>query len=174
MNVKYDTCANTKDKAYSMNITEQVPSSYCIIVYSENEHIYPTTKYVYSPDTEEEIQNITKHFANKMDEIEKELTMYNQDYKDKILNKNDPIVIKHFDEATKCHFCNKTFKDVARKNKKTGIKTFRSNKVMDHNHLTGLYRGAACNDCNLREGRVSGLIPAYTVKKDLFTTYTWR
>ena len=41
-----------------------------------------------------------------------------------------------FDSSTKCFICEESF-------------TEKSKKVRDHCHLTGLYRGAACQHCNL-------------------------
>ena len=40
-----------------------------------------------------------------------------------------------FQNATLCRFCNKELND---------------DRVRDHDHLTGLYRGAAHNKCNLQ------------------------
>ena len=45
---------------------------------------------------------------------------------------------REHEAAEKCHICLKEFND--RKNK----------KVRDHCHYTGLYRGAAHNNCNLK------------------------
>ena len=43
----------------------------------------------------------------------------------------------NFKKATKCHICNKQY-------------TAEDVKVRDHCHITGLYRGSAHNDCNLK------------------------
>ena len=54
-------------------------------------------------------------------------------------------VLKREHEAVeKCHICVKEFNDV------------RNRKVKDHCHYTGLYRGAAHNNCSLKY-----LIPGY-------------
>ena len=42
---------------------------------------------------------------------------------------------RDFAEAEECHYCKRTFK---------------KDKVRDHNHLTGRYRCAACNYCNMQ------------------------
>ena len=52
--------------------------------------------------------------------------------------------LKQFDEATKCWICNEKFDDTADE------KGYRKNeKVKDHCHYTGRFRGAAHNSCNL-------------------------
>lgn len=52
-----------------------------------------------------------------------------------MLNLNDSEQRKH-NSATKCYICENNF-------------TTENVKVRDHDHLTGLYRGPACNNCNL-------------------------
>ena len=53
--------------------------------------------------------------------------------------------IKYFNEATICWVCNEEFNDIPDEN---GYK--RNEKVRDHCHFTGRYRGAAHNLCNLK------------------------
>ena len=53
---------------------------------------------------------------------------------------------REHEAAEKCRICLKEFNDL--KNK----------KVRDHRHYTGLYRGAAYNNCNLKY-RIPGYIP---------------
>ena len=53
--------------------------------------------------------------------------------------------LKQFNEATKCWICNEEFDDTADE------KGYRKNeKVKDHCHYTGRFRGAAHNSCNLK------------------------
>ena len=55
-----------------------------------------------------------------------------------------PNELKQFNEATKCWICNEEFDDTADE------KGYRKNeKVKDHCHYTGRFRGAAHNSCNL-------------------------
>ena len=53
---------------------------------------------------------------------------------------------REHDAAEKCHICLKEFNDP------------RNRKVRDHCHFTGLYRGAAHNNCNLKYF-IPGYIP---------------
>ncbi|CAC5415725.1 unnamed protein product [Mytilus coruscus] len=67
-------------------------------------------------------------------------------------NKKDkPILNKYeedeFQEATECYICGKEFEE--------------NNKVREHDHLSGKYRGAACQSCNTKEGKTTKLIPVF-------------
>ncbi|CAC5387932.1 unnamed protein product [Mytilus coruscus] len=58
-------------------------------------------------------------------------------------NKKDkPILNKYeedeFQEATECYICGEEFEE--------------NNKVREHDHLSGKYRGAACQSCKTKEG----------------------
>ena len=52
-----------------------------------------------------------------------------------------------YKEAEQCYLCNEDFTD-------------KNYKVRDHNHFNGKYRGAACNECNLKF-KVPNFIPVY-------------
>ena len=73
--------------------------------------------------------------------------------------KNARMVMNHddeldFDQAVTCYVCGKPFGDSAQRlgEGATGIiqGTFNPKKVRDHDHITGKYRGAAHQTCNLR------------------------
>ena len=65
--------------------------------------------------------------------------------------KDKPMLNKHeedeFQEATECYICGEEFEE--------------NNKVREHNHLSGKYRGAACQSCNTKEGKATKLIPVF-------------
>ena len=84
------------------------------------------------------------------DAMEKFVEWIEEDVKD-IANISDVEMIissdelKQFNEATKCWICNEEFDDTADE------KGYRKNeKVKDHCHYTGRFRGAAHNSCNLK------------------------
>ena len=56
-----------------------------------------------------------------------------------------PNELKQFNEPTKCWICNEEFDDTA---DEKGYK--KNEKVKDHCHYTGRFRGAAHNSCNLK------------------------
>ena len=84
------------------------------------------------------------------DAMEKFVEWIEEDVKD-IANISDvemmklsPNELKQFDEATKCWICNEEFDDTV---DEKGYK--KNEKVKDHCHYTGRFRGAAHNSCNL-------------------------
>ena len=56
--------------------------------------------------------------------------------------------INSYEEASKCYLCKKPFVDE------------KNRKIRDDNHLTGRYRGAAYNNCNMEIGK-SDFIPVF-------------
>jgi len=75
--------------------------------------------------------------------IERMLENYNNSYHI-IATAKKPLNLseeeeKQFQQATKCYLCNEILKDAKNKD----------DKVRDHCHITGKYRGAAHNACNL-------------------------
>ncbi|VDI15968.1 Hypothetical predicted protein [Mytilus galloprovincialis] len=85
-------------------------------------------------------------YVEKVMKIYKEIT-----YKIYLNEKKKPILNNHeedeFQEATGCYICGEEFKE--------------SEKVREHNHLSGKYRGAACQSCNTKEGKATKLIPVF-------------
>ncbi|XP_073231598.1 uncharacterized protein [Porites lutea] len=85
-----------------------------------------------NPDLPEEDEDIAKIFVEKLTEATRGI--YNDFYrkpKPLILSKDEQ---KSFNKAEFCHICNKELLE---------------DKVRDHCHFTGQYRGAAHNSCNL-------------------------
>ena len=67
------------------------------------------------------------------------------------MNPHEIIMTKkdneNFNNAEECFYCCKKFKD--------------DDKVRDHCHFTGTYRGASCNSCNLEEGKRTRFLPVH-------------
>ena len=121
-------CPNPKD-SYNYNYQKHEPSGFCIFIKGVvDKRIKPITY-----TKKEEDENIPKIFVEKLTEATQ--SIYNDFYrrpKPLILTKDEQ---KSFDKAMICHICNKDlFED----------------KVRDHCHFTGQYRGAAHNSCNLK------------------------
>ena len=120
-------CPNPKD-SYNYNYQKHEPSGFCIFIKGVVDiRIKPITY-----TKKEEDENIPKIFVEKLTEATQ--SIYNDFYrrpKPLILTKDEQ---KSFDKTMICHICNKDlFED----------------KVRDHCHFTGQYRGAAHNSCNL-------------------------
>ena len=62
-----------------------------------------------------------------------------------------------FADATYCFICENPFD------------TGESNKVIDHDHVTGLYPGVACGTCNLGF-RICSFIPAFEISMDTYVS----
>ena len=77
-------------------------------------------------------------FFEALFEEEKEINEYMKKFHktDMILTKKQ---IREYNDATKCYVCEENFTDEKEKQ-----------KVRDHCHVSGKYRGAACNRCNLQ------------------------
>ena len=123
-----NTCCPNPEDSYNYNYQKHEPSGFCIFIKGVvDKKIKPI---VYSKTEEDE--DIAKIFVEKLTEATRGI--YNDFYrkpKPLILSKDEQ---KSFNKAEFCHICNKELlKD----------------KVRDHCHFTGQYRGAAHNSCNL-------------------------
>ena len=121
-------CPNPKD-SYNYNYQKHEPSGFCFYAKGivPGIHIKPI---IYTKNSEDE--DISKVFLEKLTELTKEI--YNDFYRrPKPLSLNNSEQ-KSFEEATICHICNCVLE---------------KDKVRDHCHFTGKYRGAAHNKCNL-------------------------
>jgi hypothetical protein len=121
---------NTHAKNGSMvKDTEHISASYRIFIQSEIPLSIPVDYEYVGVDA-----NI--HFVNTILSIEKELVqnIYDAKYKNKYVMKMTEEQKLHHKKCDVCRFCNKKVVD----------------KVKDHDHYTGEYRGVACKDCNLQ------------------------
>ena len=132
---------NTKQKAGEMTefYAKHIPCSvaFKVLCRIPNLHEFPLELHV-GPDS-------AKWFLQRLIDIEKECLEILYDEKRMIFSNADK---EAFDKTTQCYICNKNFNNDSR------------DKVRDHDHLTGLYRGAAHCICNLRL-RKSAKIPVF-------------
>ncbi|CAH3182390.1 unnamed protein product, partial [Porites lobata] len=123
-----NTCCPNPEDSYNYNYQKHEPSGFCIFIKGVvDKKIKPI---VYSKTEEDE--DIAKIFVEKLTEATRGI--YNDFYrkpKPLILSKDEQ---KLFNKAEFCHICNKELLE---------------DKVRDHCHFTGQYRGAAHNSCNL-------------------------
>ena len=125
-----NSCSPNPKDSYNYNYQKHEPSGFCFYVKSivPGIHIKPI---IYTKNFKDE--NIAKIFVEKLGEVTKGI--YNDFYlRPKPLNLNR-VEQKSFDESTICHICSQDLGE---------------DKVRDHCHFTGKYRGAAHNKCNLR------------------------
>ena len=135
---------NTNDKqSYTEKYQKHIPSGFCYyIVYRGGIYKNPV---VYSPSAAPPYTG-----GNVAEEFCKHLELETRDIYDKYFKKAKPLKmtktdLDEFSQASVCHICEKTISDSG------GSGANKNNiKVKDHCHLTGKYRGAAHQDCNLK------------------------
>ena len=124
-----NTCSPNPKESYNYNYQVHEPSGFCFYVKGiVNKKITPI---IYTKTSEDE--NLAKVFVEKLEEVTKGI--YNDLYK-----RFKPLVMgakerKLFNEAKTCHICSCELGE---------------DRVRDHCHFTGKYRGAAHNKCNLK------------------------
>ena len=143
----------SKDKKYNKSydenmhkLGEQISNNFCYTVH------WIDTGEVWGPFTYRG-QNATQEFVKGMDnelvKINKVLAINNDIRDDK--NSSEYLIAKEkFDTSTKCWICGKEFDFEFEKVNQSWIERPIYNKVWDHNHITGKYRGAAHNNYNLQ------------------------
>ena len=124
-----NSCSPNPKDSYNYNYQKHEPSGFCFYIKGiVDKKIKPI---IYTKVKEDE--DISKVFVEKLTEVTKGI--YNDFYR-----RPKPLRLtreeqKLFEKAVICHICNKDLKD---------------DKVRDHCHFTGQYRGAAHNKCNLQ------------------------
>ena len=123
-----NSCSPNPKDSYNYNYQKHEPSGFCFYVKGVvDKKIKPI---IYTKTSEDE--DISKVFVEKLAEVTKGI--YNDFYQ-----KPKPLRLtsaeqKSFEKAVNCHICGGELKE---------------DKVRDHCHFTGQYRGAAHNKCNL-------------------------
>ena len=124
-----NSCSPNPKDSYNYNYQKHEPSGFCFYAKGivPGIHIKPI---IYTKTSEDE--DVAKVFVEKLTELTKGI--YNDFYL-----RPKPLSLtgkeqKSFEEATICHICSKKLE---------------KDKVRDHCHFTGKYRGAAHNKCNL-------------------------
>ena len=124
-----NTCIPNPKESYSYNYQNHEPSGFCFYIKGIDPNIsFKPIIYTKTNDSD----NVAEIFVNKLAEVTNSIC--NDFYrrpKPLRLNKEEQ---KSFDKAEICHICSKELK---------------KDKVRDHCHFTGKYRGAAHNKCNL-------------------------
>ena len=108
------------------------PSGYCYLIKCFDDNIYKPKLKIYTKKSEDE--DISLKFIKS---FEKEIRKIHEKFRfPKIIEMKDEDK-KDFENAKNCYACGVKFNE-------------KLEKVRDHCHFTGKYRGAACNECNLK------------------------
>ena len=123
---KLHTTQPDPNESYTMDINKHVPSSFCVYTKCEVDK-YSRLKTYIGPETPNKfVEYIVEEVQRIYDLMKKNIPM-----------NLSPQQKRHYYDATECYVCNEPF-------------TKENNKVRDHNHLTGEFRGAAHWKCNLK------------------------
>ena len=123
-----NTCSPNPEDLYTLDYQEHEPSGFCLYVKGIIPKIIKPIIYT----KQKEDDNVAEIFVSKLEIITNEI--YNDFYR-----RPKPLRLteqeqESFDKAKTCHICSKELLD---------------DKVRDHCHFTGQYRGASHNRCNL-------------------------
>ena len=140
-NVPLSTTQQNPNMSYINPISKQTVNSYGIYVQSDYPDIFKPQYFSYVGDdaAEKYVEHVIKIFK------EINYKIYRNEKKEPILSEYEE---EEFQEATECYICENIFEEL-------------TNKVREHTHLSGEYRGAACQSCNTKEGKTSKLIPVF-------------
>ena len=127
-------CSPNPENSYTYNYQKHEPSGFCFYIKGIDPNItFEPILYTKTKSTDD----ISKIFVSKLEKVTSKI--YNDFYRQPIplkLTKQEQI---SFDKAETCHICKKELLT------DNGV-----DKVRDHCHFTGQYRGAAHNSCNLQ------------------------
>ena len=125
----YTTTPNP-NKSYTNKLTKHKPASFNYYIKSFNESVYKSKNRTYIKE-EEEDPDVIDVFINWLEEDVKEIA--NLGNEKMIITEKEE---EQFKQASDCWICRK--------------KLYLEDRVRDHCHFTGRYRGAAHNKCNLK------------------------
>ena len=125
-----DTCEPNPNKSYTLKYQKHEPVSFVYYIKSFNESVYKSKLRSYVKENKEDPDTIDV-FINWLEEDVKIISELG----------NEPMKItpeeqEQFNQASNCWICGKLLN--------------LQDRVRDHCHFTGRYRGAACNICNLK------------------------
>ena len=124
-----NTCSPNPKESYNYNYQKHEPSGFCFYMKGIVDTVF---SHIFYTKTKED-EDISKVFVDKLAKVTNKI--YNDFYRRPISLRLTRAEQKSFDEAETCHICKKELLD---------------DKVRDHCHFTGKYRGAAHNRCNLQ------------------------
>ena len=124
-----NTCSPNPEDSYRYDYQKHEPSGFCIFIKGVvDKKIKPITY-----TKKEEDDDVARIFVEKISEVTR--AIYNDYYRWPKPLKLTQDQQKSFDKAEYCHICNTELLE---------------DRVRDHCHFTGQYRGAAHNKCNLQ------------------------
>ena len=126
-----DTCDPSAEKSYTKKYQKHTPSSFCYYVKCFDDNVYSQKPVAYTAKSDDE--DVAQIFVDKLEETVKEIYQKFDKPVKMIFGKEEKI---EYEKATRCWICQGEFD--------------KDDKVRDHCHYTGKFRGAAHNKCNLK------------------------
>ena len=140
LTVPISTCSPSDDESYTKQYQKHVPCSYCYYIKSFDDELFPPIFQRYTI-TKKDV-NVGGIFVRNLEADIKRIYKKSKRVKPMWTSPEEDY---EFEEATVCHICESPlYKD----------------RVKDHCHLTGRYRGAAHNKCNL-EYKIPKFYPVF-------------
>ena len=131
-----NVCDPDPEKSYTKKYQKHEPISFCYYIKSFDESVYKSKLRVYTKKEESDYDAMDT-FINWLESDVKEIA--NLENKDMIFT---PENEKEFINASNCWICGEYMGN---------------DRVRDHCHFTGKFRGAACNSCNLKLRRQNNI-----------------
>ena len=123
------TCSPSDDKSFTNKYQRHKPCSFAYYIKCYNDELFPPVPKQYTIENRDD--NVAEIFVRSLEE---DIVDIYDEFKFKKKMKITKKGLNDFREATVCHICEELLN---------------GDKVRDHCHLTGKYRGAAHNQCNL-------------------------
>ena len=125
-----NTCCPNPEYSYNYNYQKHEPSGFCFYIKGIDPDVtFEPILYTKTKSTDD----IAAIFVSKLAKVTNKI--YNDFYRCPISLRLTKEEQESFDKAVECHICKRELLD---------------DKVRDHCHFTGQYRGAAHNSCNLQ------------------------
>jgi hypothetical protein len=124
-----DTCQPDPSMSYTKQYQKHTPSSFCYHIKCFDDKIYSQEPVMFTAEKEDD--DVAQIF---FDTLEQNIKYNNKQFKFQKRMIFGASEQKKFDEATVCHICEQELGD---------------DRVRDHCHLSGKFRGAAHESCNL-------------------------
>ena len=132
-----DSCEPDPNKSYTKKYQKHEPVSFVYYIKSFNEGVYPSTKRTYIKENPEDPDPVDV-FINWLEEDVKIISELGN--KKMVITKEEE---EQFKQASNCWICGKLLN--------------LEDRVRDHCHFTGRFRGAAHNRCNLKYSKPNNI-----------------
>ena len=123
------SCKRDDTKSFTHQYQKHKPSGFAYLIKSYDDSLFKPQLIEYTAESEDD--DVSRKFVSSLEKSVRKLHKLSRFVKKSTLNKKNKA---DYDKAIQCHICDGEFN---------------GDKVLDHDHLTGKYRGAAHNDCNL-------------------------